>query len=62
MDPDLLLVDEATSALDNIVAVNVMKLIIKQLDNCGILLITHDMNLAKWCSDEIIDLNKIMEN
>lgn len=62
MDPDLLLVDEATSALDNIVAVNVMKLIIKQLDNCGILLITHDMSLAKWCSDEIIDLNKIMEN
>lgn len=61
MKPDLLLVDEATSALDNIVAVDVMKLIVKQLNNCGILLITHDMNLAKWCSDELIDLNKITE-
>ncbi|WP_044415922.1 ATP-binding cassette domain-containing protein [Halarcobacter anaerophilus] len=63
MQPDLLLVDEATSALDNIVALNVMKLIVKQLDRCGILLITHDMNLAKWCSDNIINLNEIiMEN
>ncbi|WP_321314370.1 ATP-binding cassette domain-containing protein [Halarcobacter sp.] len=61
MKPDLLLVDEATSALDNIVAVDVMKLIVNQLNNCGILLITHDMSLAKWCSDELIDLNKIME-
>ncbi|XOB62950.1 ATP-binding cassette domain-containing protein [Campylobacterota bacterium DY0563] len=61
MKPDLLLVDEATSALDNIVAVDVMKLIVEQLNNCGILLITHDMSLAKWCSDELIDLNKITE-
>lgn len=60
MQPDLLLVDEATSALDNIVALNVMKLIVKQLDRCGILLITHDMNLAKWCSDNIINLNEII--
>lgn len=62
MKPDLLLVDEATSALDNIVAVDVMKLIIKQLENSAILLITHDMNLAKWCSDKIINLNEITEN
>lgn len=61
MKPDILLVDEATSALDNIVAIDVMKLIIKQLETCAILLITHDMNLAKWCSDKIIDLNEIME-
>jgi peptide/nickel transport system ATP-binding protein len=60
MQPDLLLVDEATSALDNIAALNVMKLIVKQLDRCGILLITHDMNLAKWCSDNIINLNEII--
>jgi len=59
MDPKLLLVDEATSALDNIVALNVMRLIVKQLNRCGILLITHDINLAKWCSDYIIDLNEI---
>ena len=59
MKPDLLLVDEPTSALDNIVAVEVMKLIVKQLEKCAILLITHDMTLAKWCSDKIINLNEI---
>lgn len=57
MEPELLLVDEATSALDNIIAFDVMKLILKFLPNYGILLITHDMNLASWCSDEIIKLD-----
>ncbi len=61
MKPDLLLVDEPTSALDNIIAYEVMKLLVNYLDNCGILLITHDKTLASWCSDEIIDLNKILE-
>lgn len=58
MKPELLLVDEATSALDNIIAYDVMKLILKFLPNYGILLITHDMNLAKWCSDKIIRLEE----
>ena len=58
MKPDLLLVDEPTSALDNIIAYDVMKLLIKLLDNCGILLITHDLNMAKWCSDKIIRLEE----
>lgn len=61
MKPDLLLIDEPTSALDNIIAMEVMKLIVEQLENCGILLITHDMSLASWCSDEIINLNNILE-
>ncbi|WP_419764123.1 MAG: ATP-binding cassette domain-containing protein [Arcobacter sp.] len=56
MKPELLLVDEATSALDNIIALDVMKLILKFLPNYGILLITHDLHLAAWCSDEIIKL------
>ena len=56
MKPELLLVDEPTSALDNIVAYDVMKLLIKYLDKCGILLITHDINLATWASDKIIRL------
>lgn len=56
MKPELLLVDEATSALDNIIALDVMKLILKFLPNYGILLITHDLHLATWCSDEIIKL------
>lgn len=58
MKPKLLLVDEPTSALDNIIAYDVMKLLIQFLDECGILLITHDMNLAKWCSDKIIRLEE----
>lgn len=57
MEPELLLVDEATSALDNIIAYEVMKLILNFLPNYGILLITHDMSLASWCSDEIIKLD-----
>lgn len=59
MKPDLLLVDEPTSALDNIVAVDVMKLLLKFLPKYGVLLITHDLDLASWCSDEIINLNDI---
>ena len=56
MEPDLLLVDEPTSALDNITQLEVMKLLVSFLDSVGILLITHDISLAKWCSDTIIDI------
>ena len=56
MEPDLLLVDEPTSALDNIIALDVMRLLVKFLPHYGILLITHDAHLASWCSDEIINL------
>ena len=56
MKPDLLLVDEPTSALDNIIAYDVMKLLINFLDSSAILLISHDLDMAKWCSDKIIRL------
>jgi peptide/nickel transport system ATP-binding protein len=56
MKPNLLLLDEPTSALDNVTQLDVMKMILKHLDNFGILLITHDHNLAAWCSDQIIRL------
>jgi len=56
MQPELLLLDEPTSALDNVIQLEVMKSIIKQLNVTGMLLITHDMDLAKWCADEIITL------
>jgi len=59
MKPEILLVDEPTSALDNVITYEVMKLLVKYLDNCAILLITHDMTLASWCSDKIINLNEI---
>lgn len=58
MKPDLLLVDEPTSALDNIIAYDVMKLLVNLLDKCAILLITHDLDMASWCSDKIIRLEE----
>jgi peptide/nickel transport system ATP-binding protein len=57
MKPDLLLCDEPTSALDNIIQLDVMKLLIKYLDRVGILLITHDIDLANWVSDRIISID-----
>ncbi len=56
MKPDILLLDEPTSALDNIVQLDVMQMLMKHLDTMGMLLITHDMDLAKWCADEIIEI------
>jgi len=56
MKPDLLLLDEPTSALDNVIQLEVMKELLKGLNKMGMLLITHDMDLAKWCADEVISL------
>ena len=56
MKPKLLLLDEPTSALDNINQLSVMKLLIKKLNTTSMLLITHDIQLALWCADEIIQL------
>ena len=54
MQPELLLLDEPTSALDNVIQLEVMSSLIKNLETMGMLLITHDLELAKWCADEII--------
>lgn len=54
MKPSLLLLDEPTSALDNIIQLEVMNMLVNNLNEIGMLLITHDLELAKWCSDEII--------
>ena len=56
MKPELLLLDEPTSALDNVIQLEVMSTLMKNLDKMGILLITHDMELASWCADEIITI------
>lgn len=56
MKPKLLLLDEPTSALDNLNQLDIMKLIVKHLEEMGVLLITHDHHLAQWCADEIITL------
>ena len=56
MKPRLLLLDEPTSALDNVIQLDVMKLLLHHLDKVGMLLITHEIDLAKWCADEIIEI------
>ncbi len=56
MKPDLLLLDEPTSALDNVIGLHVMQMLVKQLEHMGMLLITHDSDLARWCADEIIEI------
>ena len=56
MKPDLLLLDEPTSALDNVIQLDVMRSIMKTIETMGVLLITHDSDLASWCADEIITI------
>ncbi len=56
--PDLILADEPTSALDNVVQLDVMKLLMQFLDRVGILMITHDEDLARWASDQIIRIGQ----
>ena len=56
MKPDILLLDEPTSALDNVIQLEVMEMLVKHLDTMAMLLITHDMDLAQWCADEVIML------
>ncbi len=56
MKPDLLLCDEPTSALDNIVQLDTMKLLVSLLSKMGIILITHDLDLAKWSADKIVKI------
>ena len=56
MEPELLLCDEPTSALDNVTQLETMRLLISLLDRMGLLLITHDMDLAHWAADKIIKL------
>ncbi|MEN8146450.1 MAG: ATP-binding cassette domain-containing protein [Campylobacterota bacterium] len=56
MKPELLLLDEPTSALDNVIQLDVMKLLLRHLDKTAMLLITHELDLAHWCADEIIEI------
>jgi peptide/nickel transport system ATP-binding protein len=56
MKPDLLLLDEPTSALDNVIQLEVMGMLMKHLDSMGMLLITHDIELAEWCADRVIKI------
>lgn len=59
MKPDLLLLDEPTSALDNVTQLDVMQMLLQHLDAMAMLLITHEIDLAKWCADEIIEIGGV---
>ncbi|MDR0664469.1 MAG: ATP-binding cassette domain-containing protein [Helicobacteraceae bacterium] len=56
MKPELILADEPTSALDNLTQLEVMKLLVSLLDRVGVLLITHDLSIAGWCADRIVEI------
>ena len=56
MKPDILLLDEPTSALDNVIQLEVMSMLMTHLDTMAMLLITHDIELAEWCADEIVKI------
>lgn len=56
MKPDVLLLDEPTSALDNVIQLEVMHMLMNHLDAMAMLLITHDLELAAWCADEILKI------
>ena len=56
MQREILLLDEPTSALDNVTQLEVMQMLLSNLDTMGMLLITHDMELAEWCADKIIKI------
>lgn len=58
MKPTLILADEPTSALDNITSLDVMRLLLRFLDRSAILLVTHDLDLAKWCSDKVVQIGE----
>ena len=58
MKPKLLLLDEPTSALDNVTQLHIMQTLMQHLESMGMVLITHDMNLASWCADRTITIVK----
>ena len=55
-DPELIICDEVTSALDQLVAEEVLKLLLHLQDELGVsyMFITHDLATVKAISDEII--------
>ena len=64
MDPDVLILDEPTAALDAMTKAFVSRIILGARDNGkSILLITHDLDLAKTIADDLIVLylGQVME-
>ncbi len=56
VDPEILIADEPVSALDVSTQINILNLLkeIQQKNNIALLLITHDLGIAKYICDRII--------
>ena len=59
-DPEVLILDEATSSLDIKTEKEIMNLIYKLKKEKVIILISHKLNILKYC-DKVIRINKIMD-
>jgi peptide/nickel transport system ATP-binding protein len=60
MNPDLIICDEVTSALDQLVAEQILKLLLGLQKELGIcyLYITHDLATVKAIADEIVVMHQ----
>jgi len=59
-EPDLIICDEVTSALDQLVAEEVLKLLLRLQNELGVsyLYITHDLATVKAIADEIVVMHR----
>jgi peptide/nickel transport system ATP-binding protein len=59
-EPDLIICDEVTSALDQIVAEEILKLLLRLQKELGVsyLYITHDLATVKAIADEIVVMHQ----
>jgi peptide/nickel transport system ATP-binding protein len=39
-----------------VIQLDVMKMLLKYLPNMGMRVITHEIDIASWCADEVITL------
>ena len=61
--PKVIIADEPTGNLDKDTAINVMQYILQYVEknNAGLILATHDMDIAKLCTDIILLKDKKLE-
>ncbi len=57
-EPKILLLDEPTSATDPAHTVEVLRLLRERSRACGVLMVTHDLQLAANCADRILLLKE----
>ena len=60
LEPDILIADEPTTALDVTLQAQILKLLksLQKTRNMAMILISHDLNLVRQYSDQVIVMNK----